>query len=338
MRFGLCAWSFTDATRRAGRTPDPLTPDGLVELATTHGLEAVELADRWFAGAPEAQLQDMGAELADRGIAVVVDTGGSEVPEEIGAAVEAAVGTAAALGAKVVRTTISRCLEGDRSRFGAAGWREHLAALVGPMQKAAARAADAGVAVGIENHQDICSWELVRLCEQVGNPAFGVIMDCGNALAVGEPPAAFAERVMPYLKHVHLKDYVVHPTPSGWRFVRCPIGSGVVDFEDLVARFEAGAPGLLGCIEVGASQARHVRLLEHDWWATYEPRPWEETLDAIRILHAAEQPPGLDWRTPRELDEPAGVVADYELTQFLDSARYVATLRAGGSPAGGAEA
>lgn len=325
MRFGLCAWSFSNAHARAGRSPDPMTAEGLAELATSRGLEAIEVAAAWFGQQPSAAVQAFGAQARARGLGLVVDTGG-EVPADIGASVAAALPVAADLGAGVVRTTISRCLEGDRSRFGFEGWKQHLEALVQPLKEAAARAADAGVAIGIENHQDICSWELVWLCEQVGSPQLGVVMDCGNALAVGEHPAAFAGRVMPYLKHVHLKDYVVHPSPAGWRFVRCPVGEGVVDFPDLVARFDAGAPGTLACIELGATSARHVRLLEAAWWETFESRPFEESLAAIRTLHAAEQPPGAEWRTPHERGEPPEALVAYELEQFDASVAFLRGL------------
>lgn len=325
MRFGLCAWSFSNAFSEAGRSPDPMTPLGLAEIASGAGLEAVEVASRWFESGDDELRERFVAELAKKGLAVVVDTGGTSVPEDLGKAVEDALVVAAGLGSRVVRTTVSQCLEGDRSRYGYDGWREHLAALVAPFKKAAARGSDLGVSFGVENHQDICSAELLWLCEKVDSPSFGVVMDCGNALAVGEHPATFAERVMPYLKHVHLKDYEVYPTPSGWRFVRCPLGAGVVDFKDLITRFVA-APEVLGCIELGASSARHVKLLEEAWWESYDPRPWQETLAAIRALRGAEKPVAAEWRTPRELGEEPGAIAAYELEQFEASVRYLEGL------------
>lgn len=326
MKFGLCAWSFSNAHAKAGRSPDPMTPMGLAALAAAQGLEAVEVAAAWFAHQGPTPVEAFVAETQAKKLSVVVDTGGTEVPAEIGDGLRAALATAERLGARVVRTTISRCLEGDRSRYGYAGWKEHVAGLVGPLKDAAARAGDAGMVIGIENHQDICSSELVWLCEQVGHPSLGVVMDCGNALAVGEEPATFAERVLPHLKHVHLKDYMVFPSPSGWRFVRCPLGEGVVDFRDLLTRFEAGAPGVLGCIELGATSARHVRMLEASWWETFDPRPWEENLAAIRTLHCGEKSWDADWRTPHERGEPPEAIVAYEIDQFEASVAFLRGL------------
>jgi 3-oxoisoapionate decarboxylase len=319
MEFGLCAWSFTPAHQQAGAVPDPMTAAGLINIARRRGLRSVEHS----AAAFERLDPDERERLRAAGLEIVLDCGSSASPDAIGAEVERVLVLASRVGARAVRTTISQCLSGDRSRYGRQGWKEHLDALVKPLRRAADVAEDVAIPFGIENHQDLCSTELRWLVERVGSPRCGVVMDCGNALAVGEHPVAFAERVLPYLIHVQLKDYAVHPTPSGWRFVRCALGEGVVDWPDLVARFDAAAPDVIGCIELGAATARHVRILERDWWATYDPRPWEETLDALRTLHGAARPPDADWRTPHERGEPARACAAYELAQLDASVAYL---------------
>jgi sugar phosphate isomerase/epimerase len=300
-----------------------MTAAGLVALAEERDLRSVEHS----ASAVERLDPDACEHLVDHlhsaGLELVLDCGWAATPAAIGADAEHVLALAAQVGARAVRTTISRCLEGDRSRYGRQGWKDHLDALVKPLRRAADVAEDLDIPFGIENHQDICSFELRWLLEQVDSPRCGVVMDCGNALAVGEHPAAFAERILPYLVHVQLKDYMVHPTPSGWRFVRCALGDGVVDWPDLVARFDAGAPHVVGCIELGATTARHVRILERDWWETYDPRPWNDMLDALRALHSASQPPGADWRTPHEREEPPEVCAAYELAHIDASVDYL---------------
>ena len=323
MEFGLCAWSFTPAHQQAGASHDPMTAAGLAALAQERGLRSIEHAASAFDQLDPDERDGLVERLRRGGLQIVLDCGWNTDPVEIGAEVERVLALAARIGARAVRTTISRCLEGDRSRYGRQGWKDHLRALVKPLRRAADVAEDLDIPFGIENHQDICSYELLWLLEQVGSRRCGVVMDCGNALAVGEHPAAFAERVMPYLVHVQLKDYVVHPTPSGWRFVRCALGDGVVDWPDLVAQFDAGAPGVIGCVELGATTARHVRILERDWWATYDPRPWDDTLDALRTLHAASQPPGAEWRTPHERGEPPATCVGYELAQIDASVGYL---------------
>ena len=320
MKIGLCAWSFTGSHREAGRAIDPHSPEGLTQLARKNGLSSVEFAAQSLQERSDEALASFREELGDMDL--FLDTGGANYAEDI-SPLRDAIETAHRAGALAVRTTISRLLEGDRRALGAQGIQDYLKALVRPLKEIMPLAEDYGIPVGIENHQDVCSWELLDLCERVGSPQLGVTMDVANALAVGETPAAFAQRVMPILKHVHFKDYTIHPTPSGYRFKRCALGTGVVDWPQMVALFDAGAPDVQGCIELGASQARHVRILENDYWSTYAPRPQEEVLDALRMLHGAARPADEDWRTPHEREESADARTDYELDQFIHSVSYI---------------
>jgi 3-oxoisoapionate decarboxylase len=325
MRFGLCKWSFTPVHTQAGTVPNPWDAAGCVTVASEYGLKAIELDVEDFEG-DGASVEALVADIRERGLPLILDTGGEESPEAIGRSVEHALEVGARVGAVVVRTTISSCLEGDRSRYGYAGWKHRLEELVAPLHRAAVLAQHLGIPFGIENHQDVCSAELAWLCDRVGNRYCGVVLDCGNAFAVGEHPSAFATRVAPYLKSVQLKDYVVHPTPSGWRFVRCALGAGVVDFKALIPQIDREAPGLIGCIELGASSARHVRLFEADWWATYDERPWPEVRMALQVLHAQEESRDLEWRTPHERGEDPGAAAAYETDQLAATVAYLRTL------------
>ena len=326
MNIGLCAWSFSGAHGEAGRELNPFEPRGLAEMAGVWGLQSIEGSAGWFDSFDPDELAAFADYLASHSLGLFVDTGGDigKDPEPLLASIRAAH----ALDAGAVRMTVSSLLEGDRSSFGAAGWQAYLASLVDPLKEAMAVAEDLGVPVGMENHQDICSWELCWLCEQVGSPALGVTMDCGNALAVGETPSAFAGRVMPFLKHVHLKDYAVHATPSGYRLRRCPLGDGVVDWPEMFELFAAGAPQVSACIELGSTTARHIRLLEDEYWETYPPRPLAEAIAAIRTLHRAARPPEEDWRTPHERGESADTRVNYELDQLEKSVRYLRTIGA----------
>lgn len=326
MKIGLCAWSFTGKHREAGREPDPHQAGGLLTLANRYGLASIEGASGWFENLSEADLADFRQDLGKTG--VFIDTGGHNYSENL-TPLTLAITAAGRMGAPVVRTTISSLLEGDRRSLGLQGWRNHLEALVEPLQRAAAQAEAAGIAIGIENHQDICSHELLWLCEQVGGGHIGVTMDVGNAYAVGETPAAFAARVRPYLKHIHLKDYTVHPTASGYRLKRCALGDGIVDWASLLPWFDAECPELEGCIELGATTARHIRLFEPSWWETYPDRPFiPDAIGALGDLHRAAQPSEVDWRTPHEAEASAEVCAEYEIEQIETSVTYLKSISA----------
>lgn len=319
MKIGLCAWSFTGAHREAGRALDPHTPEGLTRLAKDAGLHSVEFAAQWLGDCSPEQRAVFAETRA--GLNLFLDTGGDDYAADI-APLRQAIETAHQTGARAVRTTVSRLVEGNRTEYGAEGMRAYIEALVQPFKEVMPLAEEYGIPVGIENHQDLCSWELLSLCEKVGSPQLGVTMDVGNALAVGEHPRSFAERVLPILKHIHLKDYAVHPTPSGYRLKRCAIGDGVVNWPEIIALFDRTVPQVEGCIELGASVARHIRLLEEAWWATFPERPLDEAIHAIRTLHQAADAPD-DWQTPHERGASAAVRVAYELEQFEQSVAYV---------------
>lgn len=326
MKIGLCAWSFSGKHREAGREPDPHQPSGLLALAQQHGLASIEGSAGWFHSLSADEVDAFRGQLADAGLGVFVDTGSSGYADDI-EPLTSAIDAAGRVGAPVVRTTISGLLEGDRREFGAAGWRAYLESLVEPLGRASATAAAAGVAIGLENHQDICSHELAWLCAQVGSDALGVTMDVGNAYAVGETPVAFAERVRPFLKHVHLKDYTVHPSESGYRLKRCALGAGIVDWPAMIAWFDASCPQVAACIELGATTARHIRLFEPSWWQTYPERPFvPDAVEALGDLHRAARPVDEDWRTPHERDEAAAACADYETAQLAASVSFLNSL------------
>ena len=319
MKIGLCAWSFTGAHKEANRDIDLHTPEGLTHLAQNNQLASVEFASGSLADLSDEDLAAFKESLA--GLDLFLDTGGHNYAEDP-APLHDAIEVAHRAGAKAVRTTVSNMVEGNRIERGADGMRAYIDALVEPFQHVMPLAEDYGIPVGIENHQDLCSWELLDLSERVGSPQLGVTMDVGNAFAVGEHPLDFAERILPILKHVHIKDYTVHATPSGYRLKRCPIGHGVVDWPAIIALFDAGAPQVQGCIELGASVARHIRLLEEEWWATFAERPLASTIKAIRTLHQAAKDPD-DWQTPHEREESADARVAYELAQFEKSVAYV---------------
>lgn len=317
--FGYLCGFVGAGTPRACATP--YTAYDLMDLAAAHGLGGVEYPPSWgLGGRGDAALGRGRAYAAERGLFVVVDSGVVDVGD-----LQALLPAAATLGASTVRATVSTILCGDR-RAVRESWRDYLHEIVRRLRELRGLAEATGVAIALENHQDVTSSELVALCQEVGSPQIGVTLDAANPLAVGEDPLAFAHRVAPYLKHVHLKDYHLYKTPQGYRLARCAIGAGVLDVPGLLDLLAAEAPHATIAIELGALQARHVRLLEDDFWPGYPPRRVEEVLPVLRLRESAARPADEDWRTPWERGEPAEALAAYEIDQFRHSVAYLQYL------------
>lgn len=103
--------------------------------------------------------------------------------------------------------------------------------IIDAFEKPAARAAEAGVILGLEN-EHACylgtGVETARVAAAINSPGLKVVWDPGNAFAAGEAPFPVGyEAMKPHLVHVHVKD-AVRDDEGKVTFVR--IGDGEIDY------------------------------------------------------------------------------------------------------------
>jgi sugar phosphate isomerase/epimerase len=181
-------------------------------------------------------------------------------------------------------------------------------------------AADVGLVLAVENHQDFTSEELILMADEAG---VGIVLDTGNPFAVGEDPLAFVQRAGDRIRHVHLKDYVAQFTQEGYRLVRCPVGDGCVPLAELAAAL----PALItASIEPGALEARHIRLFSPEWWRGYPRREAAELAMVLGRLQRRKLPEDADSRTPWERQESSAAIRDYELAHMDRSVENVRSM------------
>jgi hypothetical protein len=248
-----------------------------------------------------------------------------------GETLDEAIRATRAVGGRTIRMHLTPVLEGARAKQGAR-WRQMIDHARATLNRDARKAADAGLDIAIENHQDLGSDELMAFAEQAG-PNVGIAMDTGNAFAVAEDPVAFARRVAPRIRHVHLKDYVSQFTPEGFRLVRCAIGDGCVPLQEIadvffrpVASGFSRKESLTASIEVGALDVRHIRIFAADWWEGYPARAGDELQIALGRLKTKRLDDNADYRTPWELQQPTAAIVDYEISQLQRSVANLKTL------------
>ncbi len=229
---GLCVYGISYSTGFVGQgspraNPHPLDAPGFLSLAAKLGLSSVELPFGYIhTDEDEAALRNFCAEAHDFELRVT----SAGLPIEVGPFIRH-LNLAHIMGIKTVRCVLSGVLCGDRRPIGGLeGWQRHLDEMIRRFRAIAPTAESLGIRIGVENHQDATSQDLLYLCESVNSPSVGITLDTGNALAVAEDPVAFARAVLPHLVHVHLKDYRMMVTPEGYRLFHCAIGAGVVDF------------------------------------------------------------------------------------------------------------
>jgi len=288
----------------------------LIDQALGYGLAGIEVPAALIKDDPES----IGARAREQKLFVTVDTGGVD-PEALSHVFD----LAARAGSPTVRTVVGGAKIGGDRRAMAGRWQPFLAEVAANLATATKAAEQAGVTLAVENHQDLASEELLMLCETIDSPHFGITLDTGNPLGTGEEPIDYFRRVAPHVKNVHLKDYRIWSSSEGYRLARCSLGQGVIDFPALLAILDAAVPGVSMAIELGAHEARHVRVLSDDFWPEYPARTPAQLAATIRFVQAEGRSTG-DWRTPFERAEPVESIVAYEQRELIASVAYVDAL------------
>ena len=299
--------------------PRPLGLDGYVALAEEIGAAVLELPTVLLAALDEGGLVRLRERLAERGVTPVLSQG----PPTRG--FSDSLRCAAALGADVVRMSLTSVLCGDRAAPDCQ-WCDAVSEVRSTLASAARQAAGQGTSLAIENHQDFTSGELVDLCVASG-PNVGVCLDVGNALAVGEDPVEFARTVASHVRHVHLKDYRAQWAEDGYRLVRCAVGDGAIPFVEVLDVLTAARPDMTAVIECGALAARHVRLLSPAWWEGYPDRSAAQLAAGLAAARVRRLPEDAEWRTPWEEGAAPEAIVRYEMDMLHRSITNLKQMR-----------
>lgn len=285
--------------------------DGFLAIAEELGVRTIEIFEPWLAALDSSGLSALCNRLDGLGMTPVISSGLQTCN------MSSIVRSARGLGAHRVRFALTSVLCGDRAALGER-WPALVEEVRAKLRTAARGAAENGLSLVIENHQDFGSEELVALCEEAG-PNVGICFDTGNAFPVAEAPLDFTRRIAAHVHHVHLKDYRVQFTDEGFRLVRCAIGDGAVPFLAMAEILLAANPGLTAVLEPGALEARHVRLLRPEWWTGYAPKSAPSLAACLAAALTNHLPDDADYRTPWETGTDR-LVAQYELDMIRRSA------------------
>lgn len=324
-RIGLNPYGLTytlglQASGTARANPGPAGLEGFLRIAHEIGARTLELDWRWLLPLDDGRLRAIAAEADAAGMTVVCSTWLQHQPGETMADARRVAG---AVGATLIRMHLAPVLEGARAAQGAR-WPRLVAHARSVLAREAVHARDEGLRIGLENHQDFGSEELMAFASEAGDNV-GIVLDTGNPFAVGEDPVAFTERVASRLLHVHLKDYRAQFTDEGYRLVRCAIGEGCVPFDEMAAAIALRAPGLpvTASLEPAALEARHIRLFTASWWTGYPARDARELASAIGRLRRARLGDDEDIRTPWEREADPEELVAYERAQLRSSVAFV---------------
>jgi sugar phosphate isomerase/epimerase len=199
----------------------------LLDRAVADGLAGIGLNVngphyRFLGGDDQAHVRTVAEAIAERGLAVDIETSGTD-----GHHLSVLIDLALALGADHVRTYTRHT--GPRTEVVARTIRDLVE--IGPI------AEDRGVPVLLENHEEFTGLEIARILERVDHPYVGALYDYGNSMMLREDPIEALEAMLPWTRAAHLKDHVVmHDMVCG-----VPTGEGVLPIVEITQRLlEAG--------------------------------------------------------------------------------------------------
>lgn len=128
------------------------------------------------------------------------------------------------------------------------------------------------LALGVENHKDWLTGELVDILRGIGSPHVGACVDFGNNLAFLEDPLETVEKLAPYAVTTHLKDNVMAPTPAGFALGDVALGEGVLPLERMVSVLRRHRPDIHLVLEVITRDPLSVPYREDRYWVTRDRR------------------------------------------------------------------
>jgi len=97
------------------------------------------------------------------------------------------------------------------------------------LREIAPLAAELGVLVVLENHEDFTGPVLAEILGAIDHPSIRALYDYGNSQMVGEDPLDALDAMAPFIARVHAKDHVLLRGPDGPVVQGVPFGSGRLD-------------------------------------------------------------------------------------------------------------
>ena len=218
MQLGLDSFSYYMHWRHAGQTIDTL-----LDRVAGMSLSALQIningpRNRALTGTTPEHFRRVGARAREMGIALEVASGGTD-PDKL----RRVLSMACDLGAEVVRTTV-----------GQPGSDEVIADAAAALRRIAPEYEDAGVALAVENHEDLTAAEVVDLIERIDSPAVGAVYDSGNSIPFYEDPVEEARLLAPYARTTHIKDHILVRSDGVVWSAGTALGEGRIPLPEIV--------------------------------------------------------------------------------------------------------
>jgi sugar phosphate isomerase/epimerase len=145
-----------------------------------------------------------------------------------------------------------------------------------------------GSRVNLETHEEITSFEIIRIIEAVGEDVVGVAFDTANILSRGEDPIAAAKRVAPFCHQTHAKDAILFFSEKGVTRQVKPCGDGIVNWREILPILYPDNPALNLTIEDHKGY-QMIDLFDDAWRSFHPDLNMAEMGELIRLARSCEE-------------------------------------------------
>ncbi len=124
--------------------------------------------------------------------------------------------------------------------------------------------------LGLENHKDWTTDEMVHLMRQYSSEYFGVCLDFGNNISLLDPdPMDTIEKLAPWTVTTHLKNMAVAPDDDGFFMSEVLFHDGYLDLARAIRTVQQARPKTRLCLEMITRDPLKVSCMSDRYWATF---------------------------------------------------------------------
>ena len=122
------------------------------------------------------------------------------------------------------------------------------------------------IRIGLENHYDLSTDDIVHVVHTVNDEMVGVVFDTTNALGFIEKPEETLEAVLPFLFSIHVKDYIVEKVEAGYLIKGTALGEGLLNYKSILEKVVKNAPGASIILEMTIRRDNEMDMNEVVKW------------------------------------------------------------------------
>jgi sugar phosphate isomerase/epimerase len=140
--------------------------------------------------------------------------------------------------------------------------------------------------LGLENHKDWTTEEMLALMKEFGGDYLGVCLDVGNNISFLDDVIEMVESLAPFTIATHMKDMAVEEYEEGFLLVEAPFGDGMLDVKRIVETVRKARPDASFTLEMMTRSPLKIPCLTPKYWVTFPDRGGDRLARALRLVRA----------------------------------------------------